>query len=276
MNTKSPPSFSKDDAITALSSLGLARGEAKTYTSLVGMGPTHASTIARIANVPQPKVYGFLERLVERTFVTRQEKEGIPDTFMAVPYEIVIESLESQFQSKLKVANRYFEKVKEEQRTREVDDLFSYFEGKKAVYAGLKNIINNMQTNVVFLLLSSEDEEMMQNLMTERKKSRSKIDILYLQSSEKLQKIPPLRKLMKNRDFQNLLAHKLSVFYVDVDFEKNTCSSMNMVFPSIEPFGQVLINVKHPIALNAQLQLISSIIDALQNLGLKISELKLK
>ncbi len=276
MNTKSPPSFSKEDTITALSSLGLARGEAKTYTSLVGMGPTHASTIARIADVPQPKVYGFLERLVERTFVTRQEKEGIPDTFMAVPYEIVIESLESQFQSKLKVANRYFEKVKEEQRTREVEDLFSYFEGKRAVYAGLKNIIDNVQTNVVFLLLSSEDEETMQNLLTERKKSIPKIDILHLQSSEKLQKIPPLRKLMKNKDFQNLLARKLSVFYVDVDFEKNSCSSMNMVFPPIDPFGQVLINVKHPIALNAQLQLISSIIDALQNLGLKISELQLK
>lgn len=276
MNTKSPPSFSKEDTITALSSLGLARGEAKTYTSLVGMGPTHASTIARIADVPQPKVYGFLERLVERTFVTRQEKEGIPDTFMAVPYEIVIESLESQFQSKLKVTNRYFEKVKEEQRTREVEDLFSYFEGKRAVYAGLKNIIDNVQTNVVFLLLSSEDEETMQNLLTERKKSIPKIDILHLQSSEKLQKIPPLRKLMKNKDFQNLLARKLSVFYVDVDFEKNSCSSMNMVFPPIDPFGQVLINVKHPIALNAQLQLISSIIDALQNLGLKISELQLK
>lgn len=276
MNTRFPPSFSKDDAITALSSLGLARGEAKTYTSLVGMGPTHASTIARVADVPQPKVYGFLERLVERTFVTRQEKEGIPDTFMAVPYEIVIESLESQFQSKLKVANRYFEKVKEEQRTREVEDLFSYFEGKKAVYAGLKSIIDDVQTNVFFLLQSSKDEEIIQNLLTERKKSRPKIDILHLQSSERLQKVPPLRKLMKNEDFQDLLARKLSVFYVDVDFEKNSCSSMNMVFPAIEPFGQVLINVKHPIALYSQLQLISSIIDALQNLGLKISELKLE
>jgi sugar-specific transcriptional regulator TrmB len=276
MNTKSPPSFSKENAITALSSLGLALGEAKTYTSLVGMGSTHASTIARLADVPQPKVYGFLERLVERTFVTRQEKEGIPDTFMAVPYEIVIESLESQFQSKLKVANRYFEQVKSEQRTRDVEDLFSYFEGKRAVYAGLKNIIDNMQTNIVFLLLSSEDEETIQNLLKERKKSSLKIDILHLQSSERLQKIPPLRKLMKNEEFQDLLARKLSVFYIDVDFEKNSCSSMNMVFPPIDPFGQVLINVKHPIALNAQLQLISSIIDALQNLGLKISELKLK
>ncbi|MCG3225222.1 MAG: hypothetical protein H7647_12200, partial [Candidatus Heimdallarchaeota archaeon] len=193
-----------------------------------------------------------------------------------VPYEIVIESLESQFQSKLKVANRYFEQVKSEQRTRDVEDLFSYFEGKRAVYAGLKNIIDNMQTNIVFLLLSSEDEETIQNLLKERKKSSPKIDILHLQSSERLQKIPPLRKLMKNEEFQDLLARKLSVFYIDVDFEKNSCSSMNMVFPPIDPFGQVLINVKHPIALNAQLQLFSSIIDALQNLGLKISELKLK
>ncbi|MCK4972818.1 MAG: hypothetical protein KAS52_05825, partial [Candidatus Heimdallarchaeota archaeon] len=164
----------------------------------------------------------------------------------------------------------------EEQRTREVEDLVSYFEGKRAVYAGLKNIINTIQTNVVFLLLNSEDKETIQNLMTERKKSNPKIDILHLQSSERLQKVPPLRKLMKNEDFQNLLARKLSVFYVDVDFEKNACSSMNMVFPPIDPFGQVLINVKHPIALHAQLQLISSVLDTMQNLGLKITELKLQ
>ena len=77
MNKNTSSSFSREKAIKALTSLELSLGEAKIYTWLVGEGPTHASTIASEAGVLQPKVYGYLKDLVKRTFVTRQEKEGI-------------------------------------------------------------------------------------------------------------------------------------------------------------------------------------------------------
>ncbi len=273
MKSKSSSSFSKEDAIKALSSLGLSLGEAKTYTSLVGLGPIHATTLAGLAEVPQPKIYGYLESLVQKIFVTRQSKKGIPDSYMAVPYEIVIETLENKMQNKIKAANRYFEQVKEEERTRDVEDLFSYFEGKKAVFAGLKTIFDNVQKNIIMVLINSFDAEVIQKLIEERKKEKPNLEILELESSDRLLKVPPIKKLMNTEGFQDLLMKRPTMFYVDVDFEESTCTSMNLVLPPIDDFGQALINIKHPIALRFQVQLVSSILDTLKNIGLKVKEM---
>lgn len=273
MSPKTPSLFSKTDTIKALSSLGLSLGEARTYTALVGAGPIHATTLAGLAEVPQPKIYGYLESLVQKTFVTRQSKKGIPDTFTAVAYEIVIETLETEMQNKIKAASKYFDQLKEEERTREVEDLFSYFEGKRAVYAGLKNIIDNAQKNVIFVLINSEDEEVIRKLIHDRKKIVPSLEISQVESSDRLKKAPPIKKLLNTEGFQEILTQRPSMFYVDVDFEKTKCSSMNMVLPPIDEFRQALINIKHPIALHFQVHLFASLLDTLKNIGMKIKKL---
>ncbi len=272
MNPKSSLYFSKDDAIKALSSLGLSLGESRTYTSLVGMGSTHATTLANVAEVPQPKIYGYLESLVQKTFVTRQSKRGTPDTFTAVPYEIVIETLEKELENKVKAANRYFEQIKEEERTREVEDLFSYFEGKRAVYAGLKDIIDTVEKNIIIILINSKDEEVLHKLIDERRKTITDLEISQLGSSDRLQKVPPIKRLMNAEGFRNLLNKRPTMFFVDVDFEQNKCTSMNLILPPIEEFNQALINIKHPIALHFQIQLFSSLLDTLKNVGMRIKK----
>lgn len=273
MNPKSSSSFSKEDAIKALTSLGLSLGEAKTYSSLAGMGPIHATTLAGLAKVPQPKIYGYLESLVQKTFVTRQSKKGIPDSYMAVPYELVIETLENELQTKIKAANRYFEQVKETERKRDVEDLFSYFEGERAVFAGLKTIFDTVQKNVMIVLINSEDESMIKKFLEERKQKVPDLEILQLEPSDRLQKVPPIKKLLNTEGFQELLNKRPTMFYVDVDFEKNVSSSMNLVLPPIEKFSQALINIKHPIALQMQVQLFSGLLDSLKTIGMKTREL---
>ncbi|MHA1199915.1 MAG: hypothetical protein ACTSQF_11355 [Candidatus Heimdallarchaeaceae archaeon] len=86
-------------------------------------------------------------------------------------------------------------------------------------------------------------------------------------------KVPPIKKLLDTEGFQELLTKRPTMFYVDVDFEKGYCSSMNMVLPPIEKFGQALINVKHPIALHLQVQLFSGLLDTLKTIGMKTREL---
>jgi len=272
MVEKTQSTFSKDDAIKALTSLGFTLGEAKTYTSLVGMGPIHATMLANLAEVPQPKIYGYLENLVQKTFVIRQTKKGAPDTFTAVPYEIVIETLEAEMQKKIKTASRYFEKVKDEERTREVEDLFSYFEGKRAVFAGLKYIIDNAQKNIIIVLINSQNEQVIAKLIDERRKIIPELEVQQLVSSNKLQKAPPIKKLLSTEGFQEILTKRPTIFYVDVDFENNSTKSMNMVLPAVDNFGQALINVKHPIALHFQIHLVESLLDTFQNIGMKIEK----
>jgi len=274
MNKKSSSSYSQEDAIKALISLGLTTGEAKTYTSLVGIGATYASTIARLAKVPQPKVYGYLESLIQRTFVTRQTKEGIPDTFTAVPNEIVIETLENEVSQKIKTASRYFEDIKEQQKTRDVEDLFSYFEGDRAVFAGLKTVTSKIEKNVIHILTNSVHDKMLSELLEERKKNNPDMKILQIAVKENVfLRAPPIKRLVKSDGFKGLMSNRPSIFYVDVDFENMSCSSMNMILPHIDEFGTALINIKHPIALHFQVQLVSSLLESFETMGMSIKEL---
>ena len=108
MSSKSSSSFSKEDTIKALTGLGLSLGEAKTYTSLVGEGSSQATNLAITAEVPQPKIYGYLESLVKKDFVPRQVKKGKPDTYTAVPYDSVIDTLENDISNKIRETKKYF------------------------------------------------------------------------------------------------------------------------------------------------------------------------
>lgn len=273
MNKNTPSSFSREKAIKALTSLELSLGEAKIYTWLVGEGPTHASTIASEADVLQPKVYGYLKDLVKRTFVIRQEKEGTPDTFTAVPYEIVMETLENEIYTKIKVANNYFKNVKEKEKERQVEDLFSYYEGKKTVFAGLKTVVDKVQKNIIIVTVNRIDEELIFRLFNVRRKENPRIEILRLTTNEKILKIPPIKKLMSTEGFSGLLAKRPTMFYTDVDFEKKSCSSMNMLLPPIDDFSSVLINIKHPVALHFQVQLFDGFLEMLEKQGMTLKEL---
>jgi len=198
MEFLSSNNYSKERAIEALISLGLPKWEARTYVALYGFGPSLASDIARIADIPQPKIYGYLNNLVEKTFVTRQVKEGTPDTFTAVSYDVVLDNLKAQISNKVNFASKYFEETKRFQRTRDVEDLFSYFEGEKAVYAGLKGVINNIQKNVMILLLNQKEEKMILDLLREKQKLDIEIDLYQLEANNKINKVPPIRKLLNN------------------------------------------------------------------------------
>ncbi len=271
VNTSSH-SYSKENAINALIALNLPKWEAKTYVALYGSDTSLASDIARVANIAQPKIYGYLNSLVEKTFVTRQIKEGSPDTFTAVPYDIVLDSLKSQVLMKADSAAKYFEETKRFQRTRNVEDLFSYFEGEKAVYAGLKGVIENIQKNVIILLLNPAEEAMIMGLLEDRKKTSTNLVIYQLAANGKVKKIPPIKKLLNTEGFKELLVKRPSMFFTDVDLTEATGSSLNISFPSLEDFPPALINIKHPIALHFQIQLYNSIYASLHSLGLELVE----
>lgn len=263
----------KEDVIKALISLGLSSGEAKIYTTLMEIGTAHASTIAREADVKQPKVYGYLNDLAKRTFIIRQEKEGKADSFTAVPYEQVMKTLEKEISEKIDSANEYFKSIKEKEKVRQVEDLFAYYEGKKSVSAGLKTIIDRIEKNIVLVLVNVLDQKLLSTMIDERKKEIPTIEILQLTSSEKLFRIPPIKKLMNTEGFSSLLARRPTMFYTDIDFESKTCSSMNILLPPIDDFSSALINIKHPVALHLQIQLLNGIYELLEKQGMFMKSL---
>ncbi|MHA1401105.1 MAG: TrmB family transcriptional regulator [Candidatus Heimdallarchaeaceae archaeon] len=259
-----PSSFSKQSAIDALTTLGLSLGEAKTYATLVELGSALASTIARKANIPQPKIYGFLKKLETRGYVFRQEKRGAPDTFIAAPYEIVLDSLEGEISKKIRDAKRFFEETEKMQKTHEIEDLFAYYEGERAVYAGLSNIIGQICENAYIISFNKAMGPLIQELLLERKSEVEGLEIFYLELGQELWNLPVVKKLFGSRGFVDQLEFPCS-FFTDVDFEKITAKSLNILLPAIEDFNSVLINIKHPLVFRLYLKLIKNILNAVDS-----------
>src|SRR5690349_22923245 len=84
--------------ISALGELGFSQYEARTYIGLIGRGPMTGYAVAKETQVPQPKVYETLGRLVERGVVLQVDDS--PAKFLGVPPDRVLRELESNFRQR--------------------------------------------------------------------------------------------------------------------------------------------------------------------------------
>jgi HTH-type transcriptional regulator, sugar sensing transcriptional regulator len=85
--------------IDALADLGFPRYEARTYAGLIGRGPMTGYAVAKETQVPQPKVYETLGRLVERSAVLQVSDS--PANFIAASWARVLSELEPSFRQHL-------------------------------------------------------------------------------------------------------------------------------------------------------------------------------
>ncbi len=248
-------SKAKQETIDALTKLGLTLGEAKTYVSLVRIGISYASEVARFAEVPQPKIYGFLKSLEEKNLITRQEKSGIPDTFTATSYDIVLEMLQSQLNEKIETATEYFKKAKKVKATREIEDLFAYYEGENAVLSGLDVIFETIEKNAIVVLLNEDDRRLLEHLFAKRRANKKEIELFSLAIPAKVRNFPLFKKMMNSNGFKDYHKDGPTAFFTDVDLASYSGKSFNIIFPPIDKYSTILINIKHPTALVFQLQL---------------------
>lgn len=92
-----------DEAVEALSALGLTQYEAKCFTALTRLSRGTAREVSEVADVPRSRVYDTLERLHDRGLVDVQESE--PREYRAVEEAEAMARLESAFETKLEGAS---------------------------------------------------------------------------------------------------------------------------------------------------------------------------
>src|SRR5438874_11206840 len=93
---------STDQIVERLSRLGFSLYEARTYVGLLTAGGATGYSVANQTGVPQPKVYETLRRLVDRGAAVQS---GVrPARYAAVPPEVLLQSLERDFQERLEGA----------------------------------------------------------------------------------------------------------------------------------------------------------------------------
>lgn len=81
----------KSEIVETLKTFGLNEYESRVYSTLVFMGPARVGAISKKADVPQPKMYGILDRLSEKQLV--EIVGGRPKEFKAIEPDVALKTL---------------------------------------------------------------------------------------------------------------------------------------------------------------------------------------
>lgn len=101
---------SSDDAVDRLIELAFSQYEAKAYVGLLtSAAPQTGYSLANITEVPQPKIYETLRRLVDRGNAVQISED--PARYVAVPPDRLLESMETNFHSRLEQARSELERL---------------------------------------------------------------------------------------------------------------------------------------------------------------------
>ncbi|MCG3219370.1 MAG: hypothetical protein KAR35_10210, partial [Candidatus Heimdallarchaeota archaeon] len=260
--------------------LGMATGEAKTYVELVVRGPSEASPLAKAAGIHQPKIYGLLQSLEAQSFIISQKIVNKANRFEAVSYNQVIEKLKKKITANLDEATSYLKKAQEQQSKKPSDDIFAaFFEGEEATQIGLTNLFEKLEDNIL-ALVNTRDIPLLKKLL----RNRPEIKVYTYEVEDEFYEKAPVAELLRDEKLNKILQERPSLIFEDVDFEKKTAKSMNILLPDLErikrateaPFPEgfelaerALIHIKYPIAVLVYVGLILSTMNTLEKYGLK-------
>lgn len=94
-----------------LTQLGFSQYEARTYVGLLMSDGATGYSVANETGVPQPKVYETLRRLVDRGAAIRTAER--PARYAAVAPELLLKTLEHEFETKVMAARQSLERLPE-------------------------------------------------------------------------------------------------------------------------------------------------------------------
>ncbi len=98
------------ESLYLLRRLSLNQYESRVYFSLLKAGPTSASEIGSVAEIPRPRTYDVLDKLEKKGFISVQP--GRPTRFKAVELDEAIKFLKTKKEEELKKSLNEMEDIK--------------------------------------------------------------------------------------------------------------------------------------------------------------------
>ena len=138
----------EDEAVEALTELGLSAYAAETFVGLQKLGVGSASEVAKVTDVPRSQVYGATDELEEFGLV--DVHEGSPKRYRPVAVEEARELLLSRLQSTGEDAFEYIESVRGQRTTPdEGQEAIWTTEGRANITARVTSLVRDADERVL-------------------------------------------------------------------------------------------------------------------------------
>lgn len=149
------------DIIQKIQSLGFSQYEAKTYVSLVRLGPTSAYQVSKESGIPRARIYEILNGLEEEGIVIKEEiNESVQ--YSPLPVDVFLESVQSKWDHTYKsISNtlKHFEKTEPMSDNRVIT-----LKGERHILAFCRTLLQKAEKRVVVSLWNKMYEELEQEL----------------------------------------------------------------------------------------------------------------
>lgn len=139
-----------EETINALKELGLKGSEAKVYLSLLVIGPSSATGIAKFSAIPQPRMYDIMTSLGHKGFIESQ-RTGKRIIYHAVESDLALTRLMKHLQSResfLRVSLRKIEKATSEV----LPPAIWIIKGRNNIVSKIMEIINNSRIELLLTI----------------------------------------------------------------------------------------------------------------------------
>jgi sugar-specific transcriptional regulator TrmB len=244
-------------AIDSLIRLGLSTSEARTYIALLKSGPTSPANLSKLAQIPQPKIYGYLESLEKSGFAELSDIQGRVKIYFAKPYEFVLNQLEKEINDRITYLSGFFKNLKQDEQS-DVTEFFILHEGSSRVNLAVEEIFIRAKKNLIIL-----SKGFMEDKINSLMKQYSNLNYsLPTDRQEGLMKLTNmLQEMMINEEIQRL---RPLVMFVDYDIENPTISETIISCISDPELGiadhPVLLRIKHPTLTRLQALIVKRIL----------------
>ena len=132
-----------------LEEIGLTKSEIKVYLALLDLGASTTGPIVDKSQTANSKVYGVLEKLIQKGLVTDFKKEGLRYFKAANPMQIqnYLKEKENEIKKQEKAVQDILPTLSLMFSQKEEDREASVFRGPKGVKAALDDVVNTMEEN---------------------------------------------------------------------------------------------------------------------------------
>jgi len=241
-------------AIDVLTTLGLTLGEAKTYLALVIVGSEEATPLAELAEVPQPRVYSYLDSLVAKNLVTKNEIDGKPNRYDAEDFDVALSILQNDLQQNISAAKQYIEEKRASRETVQPASV-SIIQGEQSISNRLKSLANNIENNVL-LLNHHYFEDKIDRIFGD-------LNIQVIKPLTRLKTNPAIQMLFESQLLEKVKHFRIMVMVIDIDFGAITADSVNILAYGEDGSGvePIMVQITHPVIIAFQTQFLMGFVE---------------
>lgn len=156
-----------EEIVQQLKKLGFNEYEAKSYLSLVRLGPVTAYQVSKESGIPRARIYDVLSTLVEKGIVMKEE---INDTtrYSPLPVETFLQKAQSEWQSTYSVISDSLKSL--ESSEKKMDNRVITLKENKTIISYCQTLLKKAERRIVISMWDEMYEELKEELVQAAKK----------------------------------------------------------------------------------------------------------